>query len=82
MGRQVEHRGTGYIHFVWTAQTGDTLGVNRGIGYQSFGFESCGYAVAPGGIRIESGYSGYATVDAAVGGWAIPVAHQLSEGTY
>jgi hypothetical protein len=93
MGRQVEHRAmyTGtpystYIHFDWMAQAGAVLGTGRGIGYQAYDIGACGEVFNPGGIRIESAYSGYVTLDAnnidAANSWAVPAAHENDDGVY
>jgi len=89
LGRQVEHRRDYsnpynqygfYVHFDWMAQTGDTLGSGRGIGYQAYEVGVCDHVFAPGGVRIESAYSGYVTLDAnnidALNSWGLPSAHQ------
>jgi len=94
MGRQVEHRRDYsdpydqygfYVHFDWMAQSGDTLGVNRGIGFQSYEIAACGQKFAAGGIRIEGAYAGYVNLDAnnidALTSAAVPMAHQ-NEDTY
>jgi hypothetical protein len=97
MGRQVEHRRDysdpytaygWYIHFDWMAQTHDTLGQNRGIGYQAYDISACDFLFEPqpGGIRIEPSYSGYVTLDADNidynNSWAIPGAHVNDDGVY
>jgi hypothetical protein len=82
MGRQVEHRNSGYVHFDWMAQDGKVFGVGRGIGYQAYEIAACGHVFASGGIRIEGAYAGYVTIDADQGGWAIPAAHQNEDGYF
>jgi len=93
VARQVEHRAIYsnpatpyglYIHFDWMAQTGDTLGQGRGIGYQAYEIGVCDMTFAPGGIRIESGAAGFVGIDAhnvdALNSWAVPTGHQNDDG--
>ena len=83
MARQVEHRGTAYVHFTWMAQTSDSLGYNRGLGYQAFETGGpCAQVYSAGGIRIETGYAGYVGLDADAGGWAVVGAHQKRDSIY
>jgi len=89
MGHQLEHR-VGYsnpftpyghfLHFDWMAQTGDTLGQGRGIGYQAYEIAACDFVFSGGGVRIEGAFAGYANMDAhnidALNSWAVPAAHE------
>jgi len=92
MARQVEHRAMYanpstpyglYIHFDWMAQTGDTLGQGRGIGYQAYEIAACDMVFTFGGTRIESGTAGYVGLDAhnidLLNSWAVPTAHQVED---
>jgi len=94
MGRQAEHR-VGYsnpftpyglyIHFDWMAQTGDTLGQGRGIGYQAYEIAACDFVFVGGGVRVENDFAGYPTMDAhnidATNSWAVPAGHEtLGDG--
>ena len=81
MGRQVEHRNSGYIHFDWTAQQAFNLLSSRGIGYQVYEIGTCQPIFPSGGVRIDESRAGYVTIDAVQGGWAIAAAHeQLDPG--
>jgi hypothetical protein len=82
MARQVEHRGTEYVHFDWMAQDHDVYGVNRGIGYQVYEITGCDYLMDPGGVRVETDYAGYVGIDADPGGWAILGAHQKNDAIW
>jgi hypothetical protein len=82
MGRQVEHRNTNFLHFGWMAQEHDTLGQDRGIGYQAYDLAQCSEIFISGGLRIETEYAGYVAVDADPGGWAVVAAHQKNESVY
>jgi hypothetical protein len=83
MARQVEHRGTNWLHFSWMAQDNDILGQNRGIAYQAYQLgDPCAYIHESGGIRIETDYAGYVGVDADPGGWAVVTAHQKYGGIW
>ncbi len=92
MAHQIEHRAgyvgnpTGtYIHMDWMSQLNGTLGNDRGIGYQAYNLNTCLYAFATGGTRIEGGYAGYVSMDAfdlsADSSWAVPAAHQTNTNT-
>ncbi len=84
MARQLEHRGSGILHFGWTAQDTDIYGLNRGIGYQAYDFNACDFVFTFGGIRIDlstADNAGYVGADAGSAGCAIVSAHQLSEAS-
>jgi len=72
MGRQVEHRGTNYIHFDWTRQDGITMGSGCGIGVESYNLSSCGLVYGGGGKFATVDYGEYCTIDADQSGCAIP----------
>jgi len=76
MGRQVEHRGTNYVHFDWMRQDGVVLGSGRGIGAESYNLTSCGLVYGSGGKFATVDYGGYCTIDADQGGCAIPGGHE------
>jgi hypothetical protein len=76
MGRQVEHRGTNYVHFDWMRQDGTTLGVGRGVGAESYNLSTCALVYGSGGKFATVDYGGYCTIDADQGGCAIPGAHE------
>ncbi len=82
MARQIEHRGTNFVHFDWMAQNHDSLGYNRGIGYQVYQQDVCDYVFISGGLRIETDYAGYVGLDTDPGGWAVVGAHQKVESVY
>ena len=76
MGRQVEHRGTQYLHFDWMDQPLDySLPGDRGVGVQSYDLVDCDILLQAGGKRAGGDYEGYVCMDADPGGCAIPIAH-------
>lgn len=84
MGRQIEHRNSGLLHFDWTVMTAITAPFDRGIGYQIYDFSSCDFVYPSGGIRVNTEYSGYVNLDVDPGGCGIPAGHEDSpiEGHY
>ncbi|MDD4051022.1 MAG: dockerin type I repeat-containing protein [candidate division Zixibacteria bacterium] len=63
MGRQVEHRGTGFVNLAWTIKTDSALDGPRGIAYTVYDLSECEMVFSPS-HWITGGYAGYAAVDA------------------
>lgn len=86
MGRQIAHRGTGYLHVAWMHKGDDVLGGSaRGTFTQAYDLSQCpresGEILSPGGIRADGGSrSGYVVIDVAPNGCGIPVAHENQIG--
>ncbi len=62
MGRQVEHRGTGFVHLAWTVKMDSALDGPREIAYTAYNLGGC-YPSFADPFWITSGYAGYATLD-------------------
>jgi hypothetical protein len=80
MGRQIEHRGSGYLHFDWMIQTDMFLGGDRGIGYQVYDLSQCDFVFVGDGIRVNTEYAGYVNLDVDPGGCGIPTGHERNAG--
>ncbi|MCK5125999.1 MAG: dockerin type I repeat-containing protein [candidate division Zixibacteria bacterium] len=81
MGRQVEHRGTGYIHFDWMWQDDNSItNTNRSVYYQAYDLTACptAWTFATGGIDISTlGRAGYVSLDVDPNqNMAIPAGHE------
>lgn len=74
MGRQIEHRNSGYVHFDWTDRY--AMG-SRGVGYQVYDLTACEFLYTPDPIRVNVYDAGYVTLDVDPGGCGIPGAHEL-----
>ncbi len=87
MGRQVEHRGTAFIHFDWMWQTDDDItNTNRSIYYQAYDAVDCGtvFEFAAGGVDASLiGRAGYVDLDVdANQNLGIPVGHESDGQVY
>jgi len=78
MGRQVEHRGTNYVHFDWMRQTYMILGGDRRIGYEAYNLQTCSFVFGSGGIVVDSNYSGYVSLDVNSTNCPIPAGHEAN----
>ncbi|MEZ5357586.1 MAG: dockerin type I repeat-containing protein [Candidatus Zixiibacteriota bacterium] len=87
MGRQVEHRGSGYIHFDWMWQDDDDIAnTNRSVYYQAYNLVTCPsvFAFAAGGVDVSLiGRAGYVDLDVDVDqNLGIPVGHESDGQVY
>jgi len=83
MGRQVEHRGTNFLHFDWMSQTDFIyLSGDRGVNVEAYNLSTCALIFGDGGKRANINRAGYVTLDADIGGCAVPAAHENFEAEF
>ena len=81
MGRQVEHRGTDFVHIDWMKQLAKKLGSGRIVGYNVI--DLLNTCLADPGYEVGTDYGGYTGLDVwAAQSWAIPGLHSGADNDH
>jgi 3',5'-cyclic AMP phosphodiesterase CpdA len=77
MGRQIEHRGTNYLHFVWTDLDDNGGNGDVRIAYRAYNLYNCSYMFSYDGDTVNVEAAEFVSLDADSSGCPIPSAHEL-----